>query len=76
MRRTSIQGNDNVTKLLEIAADLIGRSDLDVSVYSKRLEDELYTNVEHLAGEDVDVLSRYMPRRLAKKVNQLLLLMD
>ena len=75
-RRMSIQGNDSTAKLLEIAADLIGRSDLDTSIYAKRLEDDLYTDVKHLTGEDVDVLSRYMPRRLAKKVYQLLMMMD
>ena len=44
-----------------------------MSSYISRLEDDLYTHVEHLVGEDIDVLSRYMPRRLAKEVHRILI---
>ena len=51
----------------------IGRSDIDMSSYISRLEDDLYTHVEHLVGKDIDALSRYMPRRLAKEVHRILI---
>ena len=65
-------GNGSMERLLKRAAESIGRSDLDVSVYIASLEDDLYTDVEHLIGEDVDMLALYMPRRLAKEVYRLL----
>jgi len=65
--------NGSIERLLKKAAESIGRSDLDVSVYIANLEDDLYSDVEHLIGEDVDMLALYMPRRLAKEVHRLML---
>jgi hypothetical protein len=63
---------DSLWQLLKVAAESIERSDVDISAYIARLEDDLYTRVEHLVGEDIDVLSRCMPRRLAKEVHRIL----
>ncbi len=70
---TSQRGRDSLEKLLEKAAHSIGRSDIDITTYIARLEADLYTESEHLSEEDVDELSRYMPRRLAKEVHKILL---
>ena len=70
---TSQRGRDSLEKLLEKAANSIGRSDIDISIYIARLEADLYTDSEHLSEEDVDELSRYMPRRLAKEVHKIML---
>ena len=70
---TSQRGRGSLYKLLEKAAVSIGRSDIDISIYIARLEADLYTDSEHLSEEDVDELSRYMPRRLAKEVHKILL---
>ena len=70
---TTHHGNGSMERLLKRAAESIGRSDLDLSVYIANLEDDLYTEDEHLIGEDVDMLALYMPRRLAKEVHRLML---
>jgi len=70
---TTNHGNGSIERLLKKAAESIGRSDLDLSVYIANLEDDLYTDVEHLVGEDMDMLALYMPRRLAKEVHRLML---
>jgi len=70
---TTHHGNGSMERLLKRAAESIGRSDLDLSVYIANLEDDLYSDVEHLIGEDVDMLALYMPRRLAKEVHRLML---
>ena len=72
---SSQRGRDSLQKLLEKAAESIGigRSDIDISIYIARLEADLYTDSEHLSEEDVDELSRYMPRRLAKEVHKIML---
>jgi len=70
---TSQRGRDNLQKLLDKAAESIGRSDIDISIYIARLEADLYTDSEHLSEEDADELSRYMPRRLAKEVHKIML---
>ena len=64
--------NSTLHDLLRKAAIAIGRDDIDVSIYANRLEDEMYTEAEHLQGEDIAILERYMPRRLAKEVHKLL----
>lgn len=68
-RRTS---RTSVGALLRRAADSIGRVDFDVSKYEERLEEDWYMDSSELRNMSVDVLSRYMPRRLAEEVhNQL-----
>ena len=64
--------NSTLHDLLRKAAIAIGRDDIDVSIYVIRLEEQMYTEAEHLQGEDIAILERYMPRRLAKEVHKLL----
>eukprot|EP00578_Thalassiosira_sp_NH16_P023680 CAMPEP_0181083810 /NCGR_PEP_ID=MMETSP1071-20121207/4364_1 /TAXON_ID=35127 /ORGANISM="Thalassiosira sp., Strain NH16" /LENGTH=397 /DNA_ID=CAMNT_0023165509 /DNA_START=41 /DNA_END=1234 /DNA_ORIENTATION=+ len=64
----------DLQNLLKKAAKSIGRSDIDISIYIARLEADLYTDIGHLTGEDVDELSRFMPRRLAKEVHKIIMM--
>eukprot|EP00984_Skeletonema_dohrnii_P001426 scaffold454_cov158-Skeletonema_dohrnii-CCMP3373.AAC.1 len=70
------EGRKNLQNLLKKAAESIGRSDIDISIYIARLEADLYTDVEHLTEEDADELSRYMPRRLAKEAHKIIMTAD
>ena len=63
----SIPGT-SVGALLRRAANTIGRRNFDVSKYEARLEDDWYNDAEELKSMSVDVLSKYMPRRLAEEV--------
>lgn len=59
-----------IGKLLRISADNIGKKDHDISQYESRLEKDWYTKTDELKSMSVDILSRYMPRRLADEVHQ------
>lgn len=59
----------SVGGILRRAADSIGRHDDDVSKYEKRLEDDWYVNSSEMKNMSVDILSKYMPRRLAEEVH-------
>jgi len=62
----------SIGKLLRGAACNIGRGGFDVSKYEQKLEDDWYNNASELREMSVDVLQKYMPRRLAEEVhNQL-----
>ena len=64
----------SIGKLLRGAACNIGRGGFDVSKYEQKLEDDWYNNASELREMSVDVLQKYMPRRLADEVhNQLAL---
>ena len=65
-------GNGSVQQVLKMAAESIGRSDLDIATYVTSLEEDLYTDIKHLDDEDVGMLSLYMPRRLAKEVHRII----
>lgn len=58
-----------IGRLLRISADNIGKKDHDISQYEERLVKDRYTNTEELKRMNVDVLARYMPRRLADEVH-------
>ncbi|KAL7554997.1 hypothetical protein ACHAWF_018955 [Thalassiosira exigua] len=58
----------DIGALLRQAADSINRYDFDVSKYEERLERDWYNDPAELKGMSVDVLSKYMPRRLAEEV--------
>ncbi|KAL7537385.1 hypothetical protein ACHAXR_012220 [Thalassiosira sp. AJA248-18] len=61
-----------VGALLRRAADSIGRWDFDVSKFEGYLEEDWYNDAAELKSIGVEVLSKYMPRRLAEEVhNQL-----
>lgn len=59
-----------IGKLLRISADNIGKKDHDISQYESRLDKDWYTKIDELKSMSVDILSRYMPRRLADEVHQ------
>jgi len=59
----------SVGGILRRAADSIGCHDDDVSKYEKRLEDDWYVNSSEMKNMSVDILSKYMPRRLAEEVH-------
>ena len=62
----------SIGKLLRGAACNIGRGGFDVSKYEQKLEDDWYNNASELREMSVNVLQKYMPRRLAEEVhNQL-----
>jgi len=64
----------SIGKLLRRAADSIGRFDFDVSKFEAKLDEDWYNDASELRNLDVEVLSKYMPRRLAEEVhNQLVL---
>lgn len=52
------------------AANSIGRRNFDVSKYEQRLEADWFTESEELRELSVDVLAKYMPRRLAIEVHK------
>ncbi|KAL7546377.1 hypothetical protein ACHAWF_009715 [Thalassiosira exigua] len=58
--------------LLFRAAVNLGRADLDVSTYARRLEDDLFAEADELKGRSVEFLSRYMPWRLGEEAHRLL----
>lgn len=66
------QTNTSVGSILRTAAINLGRSDYDVSAFEARLEEDWYNEADLLKEEDVDTLSRYMPRMLAKEVHKIL----
>lgn len=55
--------------LLRQAADSLGRDDYDISQYEERLEADWYNSPEQLKRMNVEILGRYMPRRLAEEVH-------
>lgn len=59
--------------LLEKTANAIGRNDIDVTKDVKAFDDDLFDSVDQLKGMDIEVLSRYMPRRLAQEVHTMLM---
>ncbi len=59
-----------IGKLLRVSANNIGKKDHDISQYEARLEKDWYTNTEELRSMNIDVLARYMPRRLADEVHK------
>mmetsp|Transcript_31762 Transcript_31762/g.47872 ORF Transcript_31762/g.47872 Transcript_31762/m.47872 type:complete len:359 (+) Transcript_31762:359-1435(+) len=63
-----------IGRLLRVAADNIGKKDHDISQYEARLEKDWYTKTEELKSMTVDVLARYMPRRMADEVHRTLAL--
>ena len=66
---TSVNTNC-VGLLLRDAAIKCGRDDQGVSIYLANLEEDWYSDVDQLKGMAVDVLARYMPRRLAEEVHK------
>jgi len=69
----SSSSRNSIGYLLRKAANAIGRGNVDVSKYEERLADEWYDNTDQLRGMNIDILNKYMPRRLAEEVyNQLL----
>jgi len=63
-----------IGRLLRVAADNIGKKDHDISQYEARLEKDWYTKTEELKSMTVDILARYMPRRMADEVHRTLAL--
>ena len=62
----------SIGRLLRSAACDIGRGGFDISKYEQKLEDDWYNDASELREMPVDVLQKYMPRRLAEEVqNQL-----
>ena len=50
------------------------RKEVDISQYEARLQTDWYTKTEELENMTVDVLARYMPRRMADEVHKILTL--
>jgi hypothetical protein len=67
-----IVGMSEVKTLLEKACSRLGKPNTDLTQYLKKLEDNWFDDIERLEGEDVNVLSNYMPRVLAKSVHEIL----
>lgn len=65
-------GQSSVAKLLIEAADNIGRSGINVKPYVMRLEREFYSEKEEMENLSVELLSRFMPLRLAEETERLL----
>mmetsp|Transcript_18186 Transcript_18186/g.45025 ORF Transcript_18186/g.45025 Transcript_18186/m.45025 type:complete len:373 (+) Transcript_18186:161-1279(+) len=63
---------DELMDLLNTAAAALGRSNVDTKPYVAKLQRDWYDTVESLNDLDVDILSKYMPRRLAQSVVTLL----
>jgi hypothetical protein len=72
--RPSIQivQNEKVEALLQKACKILGRDDVDVTPYVKKLQLDWYDDLNRLKGENIDVLSKYMPRGLAVTVHGIL----
>ena len=75
--QSSSQANKNkketdtsLSNLLHAAAENIGMGEYDTSNFETRLRDDWFFEAEHLKGMTVDVLSRYMPYRLAQEVHE------
>lgn len=56
--------------LLESASTNIDMGDYDVSNFETRLKEDWFFETKHLEGMSVDLLSRYMPFRLAQEVHR------
>ena len=67
----SWQDDDSIRSLLRQAAINLGRPDYDVSTIETRLGVDWFTKKVHLKDSDAELLSRYMPLRLAKEVHRL-----
>lgn len=67
-----IESDGDLTILLAKAAHAIGKKDADVQPYVDKLKKDWYDDVNSLRGESAEMLSKYMPRRLAKQVHQVL----
>lgn len=63
---------DELIDLLNAAATVLGRSNVDTKPYVAKLQKDWYDTVESLDDLNVEALSKYMPRRLAQSVTTLL----
>lgn len=63
--------NLDISLLLRIAANNLGRENHDISIYVNRLKDEWFDDSKQLLGESVVLLSRHMPYMLAKELHRL-----
>jgi hypothetical protein len=60
----------SLSNLLHTASEHIGMGEYDISNFETRLRDDWFFEAEHLKGMTIDVLSRYMPYRLAQDVHE------
>ena len=67
---TTSVSTSSVGLLLRGAAIKCGRGEQDVSIYAANLGEDWYSGVDQLNGMPIDVLARYMSRRLAEEVHK------
>ena len=66
-----IQQSKNIEEIrdtLEAICKKLEKSDIDVSPYIRKLQEDWYESIDHLRGKDVDILNRYMPRHMAESL--------
>lgn len=71
--RSDTTRTSSVASLLNTAVLNLGRIDSDISTYEARLEEDWFNQADQLNGMSIEVLSKYMPLRLAGEVHRLLL---
>lgn len=71
--RSDTTRTSSVASLLNTAVLNLGRIDSDISTYEARLGEDWFNQADQLNGRSVEVLSNYMPLRLAEEVHRLLL---